>query len=138
MADTGLAPLEYHAENSRWVQISRGLDGVSVILDTFGWERGDHEQVVVSLDPSGGVMIATQNMSMMWDRAIASAGVLTGRAQTSRLNWTSSALNITTGAAAVQITYIDSDPFFGALSPLKSVAAKLPMVRLCLQIYGVG
>ena len=60
------------------------------------------------------VTVATQNMSRLWDCAIASAGALTGDTETARVNWTSSALNGTTGAAAVHNEYTDSDPCFGA------------------------
>ena len=47
----------YHTANSRWVEISRGLDGIDVTWDTIGWERAAHEQVKVTLDPAGRINI---------------------------------------------------------------------------------
>ena len=103
-------PLPYHAENSRWVEISRGLDGVEIIWDTIGWERATHERVTVSLDPTGGITVITRNASMLWDRAVASAGCVTGDAATVG-NWTSATLN-RTGALGLHVGYVDSDPCF--------------------------
>ena len=114
LTSDAVAPLPYHGENSRWVEISRGANGVDITWHTFGWEQGAHQQVTVSLDPSGRTTVVTANVSSLWDRAIASAGGASNDHQgDASSNWSSSALN-TTGATAVQITYIDSDPCFGA------------------------
>ena len=101
-------PLPYHAENSRWVEISRGLDGLDVTWSTFGWERAAREQVKVSLDPAGGFVITAENASQLWDRAVASAGA-NAHDHTAIANWSYAALN-STGAVGLHIDYIDSDP----------------------------
>eukprot|EP01051_Picozoa_sp_SAG22_P002090 SAG22_NODE_89_length_21278_cov_16.698758_9_plen_638_part_00 len=105
------APLPYHAENSRWVQISRGLDGVEIRWDTIGWERATHEQVTVSLDPAGGITaVTTRNTSLLWDRATASTGGVASD-PAAAANWTSATRN-TTGALGLHVGYVDSDPCF--------------------------
>eukprot|EP01051_Picozoa_sp_SAG22_P000949 SAG22_NODE_31_length_27697_cov_7.384376_20_plen_430_part_00 len=102
--------IPYRAENSRWLEISRGLDGVEIRWDTIGWEQATHEQVAVSLDPAGGITVTARNMSVLWDRAVASAGgVANDRAAAA--NWTSATLNIT-GALGLHVGYVDSDPCF--------------------------
>eukprot|EP01051_Picozoa_sp_SAG22_P008939 SAG22_NODE_711_length_7740_cov_3.405837_3_plen_988_part_00 len=85
-------PLPYHAENSRWVEISSGLDGVEIRWDTIGWERATHEQVSVALDPAGGITVTARNMSVLWDRAVASAGAVAND-HAATTNWTSAMLN---------------------------------------------
>ena len=114
-----LFPLPYHAENSRWVEISRGLDGVDITWDTIGWE-GTHEHVKVTLDPAGGISITTQNVSALWDRAVASASGIAGDSFNA-VNWSSTALN-TTGTFGLHIDYVDSDPCFG--EPFCTVSAE--------------
>eukprot|EP01051_Picozoa_sp_SAG22_P018784 SAG22_NODE_3266_length_1820_cov_4.939570_1_plen_380_part_00 len=107
--DNRFDPLEYHNENTRWVKISRGLDGVDLEWWTFGWERAAHENVQVSLEPAGGIRLAAGNTSLLWNRAVASAGAVTDD-RTAVSNWTSAALNAT-GAIGIQIHYVDSDPW---------------------------
>ena len=105
------APLSYHTANSRWVEISRGLDGIDVTWDTIGWERAAHEQVKVTLDPAGRISIKSRNVSALLDRAVASVGGITGDSATAA-NWSSTALNMT-GTLGLHIDYVDSDPCFG-------------------------
>ena len=101
------ALLPFHAENSRWVEISRGLDGLDITWYHFGWERAAHEQARVSLDPAGSVLVVAENISLLWDRAVASAGGITGD-HAAVTNWSSAALS--TGVVGLQVNYIDSDP----------------------------
>eukprot|EP01051_Picozoa_sp_SAG22_P001950 SAG22_NODE_82_length_21749_cov_10.719769_7_plen_864_part_00 len=113
-ADNRFEPLEYHNENTRWVEISRGLDGVDITWSTYGWERAAHENVQISLEPAGGIKLAAGNASLLWNRAVASAGAVTDdRATVS--NWTAAALN-TSGAIGIRIDYADSDPCFDLVS----------------------
>jgi hypothetical protein len=104
-------PLTYHAENSRWVEISRGLDGVEIRWDTIGWEPEVHEQVTVSLDLAGGITITSTNDSSLtlYDRAIRA---VTGIAGDAAANWSSTARGHanSSGTVGVQLAYIDSDP----------------------------
>lgn len=110
-SDNNFAPIEYHAEMSRWVEISRGLDGVTIIWDTIGWEKAAHEQISLSLDPAGDILVSASKRSVMWERAIVSAGSVAGDfGAAATVDWaSSSALNSTDGAA-VRLHYIDSDP----------------------------
>ena len=103
-------PLPFHSANSRWVEISRGLDGVDITWDTIGWEQATHEQVKVTLDPAGGITVTARNMSVLWDRAVASAGGVTGDSAATA-NWTSRSLN-TSGPVGLRVSYVDSDPCF--------------------------
>ena len=112
------ALLPFHADNSRWVEISRGLDGVDITWYRFGWERAAREQARVSLDPAGSVLVVAENISLLWDRAVASAGGITGD-HAAVTNWSSAALN-STGAVGLQVNYIDSDP-------LESSTTELPV-----------
>eukprot|EP01051_Picozoa_sp_SAG22_P000970 SAG22_NODE_33_length_27588_cov_104.174652_1_plen_1765_part_00 len=101
-------PLPYHGTDSRWISISKGLDGVDINWDTFGWQPGAREGVQVMLHPEGDITISTRANSMLWDRAVASAG---GATSTATTNWTTTALNATVETAlGIQISYIDSDP----------------------------
>eukprot|EP01051_Picozoa_sp_SAG22_P006922 SAG22_NODE_469_length_10143_cov_5.595181_4_plen_929_part_00 len=109
-ADNRFEPLVYHSENSRWVEISRGLDGVDITWSTFGWERAAHANVQISLEPAGGIRLAAGNASMLWNRAMASAGAVTDDSPAVS-NWTTAALN-TSGAIGIRIDYVDSDPCF--------------------------
>ena len=113
------SPLPFHAENSRWLEISTGLDGVDMTWDTFGvlhplsGAHITHEQVMVSLKPTGDIAITAGNDSALslWDRSISAVSGIAGDVTAER--WTSTALHFNTNrTAGVQIAYIGSDPCF--------------------------
>jgi hypothetical protein len=65
------APLRFYEENSRWVEFSCGADTMDT-WNTFGWDAAAHEQVRVTLEPTGALQLKGMNASLMWDRAVAS------------------------------------------------------------------
>eukprot|EP01045_Picozoa_sp_COSAG04_P001345 COSAG04_NODE_44_length_31776_cov_9.320769_2_plen_1968_part_00 len=102
--------LRYQPENSRSIKLSRGTDALEVTWDTFGWDTTAHDHVHVSLDSTGGVRLRCDNMSLLWDRAVASASGVTGD-RSAISNWTSEALSSDAGTGLF-VRYIDSDPCF--------------------------
>jgi hypothetical protein len=87
-------PLGYHSENSRWVEISRGPDAVDITWDTLGWDAAAHEQVRVTLEPTGDLRLKGANASRLWDRAITSASGSTDHRDVA--NWTSAGHTVPT------------------------------------------
>jgi hypothetical protein len=101
------SPLAYHAENSRWVALSRGADAVEITWDTFGWGAAAHQQVQVVLDPTGGIVLrAGVNSSQMWDRAVAAAAAVTDKREVAAWSLASRTADF------LNIAYLDSDPCY--------------------------
>jgi hypothetical protein len=98
----------YQPENSRSMMLSRGVDALEVQWDTVGWNAEAHDQVHATLDSLGGISLRCDNVSMLWDRAVASAGGVT---LSDVSNWTSAALASDAGIG-LRIRYVDSDPCF--------------------------
>ena len=82
-------PLRYHAENSHWIEISRGPDAVDIMWDTIGWDASAHEEVQVTLEPTGDLRLRGINASRLWERAVASVSSITDHRDVT--NWTSAA-----------------------------------------------
>jgi hypothetical protein len=101
------APLRYHAENSRWLELSRGPDAVVITWDILGFDVTVHEQVRVKIEPTGGLTLRGANASRLWDRAVASAAVMTDRRDMTI--WNSAASH---GAQRLRINYMESDPCY--------------------------
>ena len=92
----------YQPENSRSVMLSRGIDALEVQWDTLGWNAEAHDQVHATLDSLGGISIRCDNVSMLWDRAVVSAGrVACGDVS----NWTSAALASDAGIGCAFATW---------------------------------
>jgi hypothetical protein len=118
----------YQPENSRSVMLSRGIDALEVQWDTLGWNAEAHDHVHATLDSVGGISLRCNNVSMLWDRAVASAGLLTG---SDISNWTSSALALTSDASTgLRVRYVDSDPCFDLVRALICHASCLPLPRV--------
>jgi hypothetical protein len=117
-------PLRYHAENSRWVKISRGADAVEITWDAFGWETVAHDQVQVMLEPTGNLLLKGTNASRLWDRAIGSVSGITKKSDTA--NWTSAA---SYRAEALQITYVESDPCYDLWEGIECSQSDWPVGR---------
>jgi hypothetical protein len=123
-ADT-FVPLRYHAENSRWVEISRGPDAVDITWDTLGWDTAAHEQVRVTLEPTGDLMLLPRtNASRLWDRAVASAAATTDRRDVA--NWTSASPH---HAEALHIVYAESDPCYDLWDGVECSPSDWPVGR---------
>ena len=105
----------YQPENSRSVMLSRGIDALEVQWDTLGWNAEAHDHVHATLDSLGGISLRCDNVSMLWDRAVASAGGVT---LSDVSNWTTAALASDTAGIGLQIRYIDSDPCFDLVRAL--------------------
>ena len=99
----------YQLENSRSMMLSRGIDALEVTWDTIGWNAEAHEHVHATLDSLGGISLHCRNMSVLWDRAVASVGAVTHFDDVS--NWTSSAL-ASDDTTRLRVRYVDSDPCF--------------------------
>jgi hypothetical protein len=91
------------------MMLSRGIDALEVQWDTLGWNAEAHDHVHATLDSLGGISLRCDNVSMLWDRAVASAGGVTGSEVS---NWTAVALASGTAGIELHIRYIDSDPCF--------------------------
>ena len=83
---------------------------MDITWSRFGWEHAVHDNVMTSLEPAGGIKLAARNASLLWNRAVASAGAVTDDSAAVS-NWTSAALNAT-GPVGIRIHYVDSDPCF--------------------------
>jgi hypothetical protein len=118
------APLRYHAENSRWVELSRGPDAVDITWDTFGWDARTHEQVRVTLERTGDLLLTGTNTSRLWDRTVASASGITGQLDVA--NWTSAAPQ---GAEALHIVYAESDPCYDLWDGIECSQSDWPVGR---------
>jgi hypothetical protein len=118
------APLRFHEENSRWVELSRGADAVQITWDTFGWDAAAHEQVWVTLEPTGDLQIRAENTTQLWDRAVASASGITDLRTVS--NWTSAASH---GAETLRIEYMDSDPCYDLWDGIECSQSDWPVGR---------
>jgi hypothetical protein len=105
----------YQPENSRSIMLSRGIDALEVQWDTLGWNAEAHDHAHATLDSLGGISLRCDNVSMLWDRAVASAGGVT---LSDVSNWTSAALASGTAGIGLQIRYIDSDPCFDLVRAL--------------------
>eukprot|EP01045_Picozoa_sp_COSAG04_P013769 COSAG04_NODE_994_length_8876_cov_9.074763_2_plen_2355_part_01 len=101
--------LRFQPENSRTIRLSRGTDALEVTWDTFGWNAAAHDHVHGTLDSLGGVGLRCDNVSTLWDRAVASAGGTAGQLNVS--NWTSAALS-SDASVGLRVRYIDSDACF--------------------------
>jgi hypothetical protein len=118
------APLRFHEENSRWVELSRGADAMDITWDTFGWDAAAHEQVRVTLQPTGNLLLHGTNASQVWDRAAASAaGIADGRDVT---NWTSARQH---RADALRIIYAESDPCYDLWEGVECSQSDWPVGR---------
>jgi hypothetical protein len=108
------ALMEYHAKNSRWVQVSAGADAIQVTWDTFGWDAVAHEQVHITLDPTGELVAEAENTSALWDRAVGSCSGVSNHRHIG--NWTSAALLSSARGSQLQnrlqVKYLDSDPCY--------------------------
>ena len=102
-----ITPLPYHEQNQKWVEISRGMDGVDIMFDTIGWDKSTHEQVKVILDPAGSISITTNRSSSLRDHALASAGDIADRDRAAAANQSSPNA---TGALGVKVRLKASDP----------------------------
>lgn len=102
----------FHGENSQWFYMSRGVDGVDLRWSTFGWERSVEKHTRVHLEPDGSLVLSADNVSSMWDRAVASVGsrAVTGDGPATT-NWSSSAMN-TTRSPGLLVKYESSDPCY--------------------------
>ena len=102
--------LRYQPQNSRSVKLSRGTDALEITWDTIGWNAATHDQVHATLDYLGGVRLRCDNVSWLWDRAVASTGaIITGNTEVH--NWTSSML-ASAASIGLRVHCIDSDPCF--------------------------
>eukprot|EP01045_Picozoa_sp_COSAG04_P016396 COSAG04_NODE_1365_length_7074_cov_49.110394_2_plen_560_part_01 len=100
--------LRFQPENSRSIKLSRGTDALEVTWDTFGWDTSVKNHVYVALDSLGGAQLRYENVSLLWDRAVASIAAIAGVSDVS--NWTSAmAANAST---ELFVRYIDSDACF--------------------------
>ena len=111
MDETGL-PIgdlaRYQPENSRSVMLSRGTDALEIEWDTVGWNSAAHDHVHARLDSLGDISLRCNNVSVLWDRAVTSAGVITGDDAS---NWTSATLT-SDESTELRVRYVDSDPCF--------------------------
>jgi hypothetical protein len=123
----GFAPLRYHAENSRWVELSRGLDAVDMTWDTIGWDAAAHEQMRVTLEPTGNLLLHSTNASRLWDRAVASASGATDRRDVA--NWTSAAPHRVDSVAALRVAYVESDPCYDLWEGASCSQSDWPVAR---------
>ena len=101
--------VRFQPENSRSIKLSRGTDALDITWNTIGWNAAAHDHVHVELDYLGGVSLRCNNVSSLWDRAVASTGAITGGSDIG--NWTSSALE-SDASTGLRVRYIDSDPCF--------------------------
>ena len=101
--------LRYQPESSRSIKLSRGSDAVEITWDTVGWSAATHEHVHAELDHVGGVSLRCNNVSSLWDRAVASTGTLTGELDVR--NWTFSTLP-SVASTGLHVRYNNSDPCF--------------------------
>ena len=120
----------FHGENSQWFYMSRGDDGVDMSWSVIGWERAVHKQVSVHLEPDGSLVLGADNVSSLWDRAVASVcgkGVTGNVLATSE--WSSSAMN-TTRSPGLLVSYVTSDPCYDLYVPFSSACAQTKIVHL--------
>ena len=117
----------YQPENSRSMMLSRGIDALEVQWDTLGWNAEAHDQVHATLDSLGGISLRCDNVSMLWDRAVASAGGVT---LSDVSNWTSAAL-ASYARIGLHIRYVDSDPCFDLVTRARHLfRCLLPHLRV--------
>eukprot|EP01046_Picozoa_sp_COSAG06_P004705 COSAG06_NODE_201_length_20356_cov_7.834140_2_plen_629_part_00 len=98
----------YQPENSHSVVLSRGTDALEIEWDTVGWNSAAHDHVHARLDSLGDISLRCNNVSVLWDRAVTSAGGITGDDAS---NWTSAALT-SDESTGLRVRYVDSDPCF--------------------------
>ena len=123
-ADANFAPPHFHAENSRWAEISRGADAIDITWDTIGWDVSAHEQVRVTLEPTGDLRLRGTNASQLWDRAVASASGVTDSRD--GVNWTSTASQ---RAEVLRIAYAESDPCYDLWDGVECSQSNWPVGR---------
>jgi hypothetical protein len=118
------SPLRYHMENSRWVEISRGPDAMDITWNTIGWDAANHEQVQVTLEPTGNLLVKGTNASQLWNRAVASVAAITDGRDIS--NWTTTT---SYGAVALSINYLESDPCYDLWDGIECSQSDWPVGR---------
>jgi len=91
--------------NSETVMISRGVDGIDIQWDRFGWTAGSHDTVRVTLDSLGGMELSYAAQSQLpWARCVEAAERATGFQRYN--NWTSL---VPSEAQTLRVDYVDSD-----------------------------
>jgi len=123
----------YQPENSRSIMLSRGTDALEIQWDTVGWNAEAHDHLHATLDSLGDISLRCDNVSRLWDRAVASTGALTKHADIS--NWTSSAV-ASDSSTGLHVKYISSDPCFDLVRRLRRLLlvciASLTRCAACL------
>ena len=97
--------LPFDTINSETVMISRGVDGIDIQWDRFGWTADSHDTVRVTLDSLGGMELSYAAQSQLpWARCVEAAERATGFQRYN--NWTSL---VPSEAQTLRVDYVDSD-----------------------------